>query len=364
MSQFNKVLKHLNIVSPFIGPWEIERRRGRAYRARLGANENLFGMSPEALTVAQEKLTEQRLYCDPIHRELRDSIAADWGQPASRIVIAEGIEGLLALFARAFLDHGDKVVRVQGSYPSIDYYAKGLGAEICYISYNEDFTIDVNALVALASEQNAKMIYLANPDNPTGLPLKLEEVETLIRRLPADCLLLLDEAYADFIDESRCLRHDFHQANVVRLRTFSKLYGLAGSRIGYAIADESIVQALDRIRQHFGVSKLAQEMAFAAYNDLQYRSSMLSQNAACVTYYQELAVRNGLQTLESGANFVSFVFADSEEAGAVAAFMEQNDVFVIRPQIAPLSRLIRVTLAPEMEREIFAEALNRFFLRG
>jgi histidinol-phosphate aminotransferase len=144
---------------------------------------------------------------------------------------------------------------------------------------------------------------------------------------------------------------------MVRLRTFAKAYGMAGARIGYAIADSAIVAALDRIRAHFGVAKLCQEMALAAFGDQAFLTDIAAQTAEGREHYSAIASSAGIATLPSSANFVAFDFGNPLRSKMMAAWLEENDVFVRRPIEAPLDRLIRITVGPRAARDYLAEVM-------
>ncbi|MDQ3802666.1 MAG: aminotransferase class I/II-fold pyridoxal phosphate-dependent enzyme [Acidobacteriota bacterium] len=357
LAHCTRVLAGLDIIPPFLGPKEIERRRGRPYKARLGLNECLFGFPPAALKVLVEHGHESALYNDPTHRELRDALASVWRRPPAHLVVAEGIEGLLGLFVRACVDVNDVAITSRGGYPSFDFYVQGCGGRLVHVPYLPSGSNNLEGLAAAARRSDAKLLYLANPDNPTAGVLPPSEIEALIERLPPGCLLLLDEAYAEFAAADCLLPSEASWPNLVRLRTFSKLYGLAGARVGYALADPALVEALDRIRQHFAVSKLSQEMALAALFDHAFVAEVLARTAEGREHYRALAEGIGITTLPSAANFVAFDFGDARHAKAVADWLEEHDVFVRRPTDEPLDRLIRITVGPPEARAYLAEVL-------
>jgi histidinol-phosphate aminotransferase len=271
--------------------------------------------------------------------------------------VAEGIEGLLGLFVRACVDVGDVAVTSRGGYPSFDFYVQGCGGRLIHVPYLQSGENDLTGLADAACRHETKLVYLANPDNPTGGLLPPSDIKTLIERIPKGCLLLLDEAYADFAAADCLLPREASWPNLVRLRTFSKLYGLAGARVGYALADPELVVTLDRIRQHFAVSKLSQEMALAALSDHAFVADVLARTAEGREHYRTLAEDIGFTTLPSAANFVAFDFGKAWRAEAVTDWLEANDVFVRRPTDAPLDRLIRVTVGPPETRAYLADVL-------
>lgn len=354
---FAKVLAELDLVPPFPGPAELERRRGRPYKARLGANECLFGVSPAALRVLASRGGELALYCDPTHTALRDAIAERASLSRQHLVIAEGIEGLLGLFVRAFVGPGDVAVTSLGAYPSFDYYVRGCGARLVHQPYLDSGSNDLDGLVEATRRQRAKLVYLANPDNPTGTQLSPPEIVRFLDRLPETCLLLLDEAYIEFARQRDVLPLSETRNNLVRLRTFSKAFGLAGARVGYAFADPDLLMGLERIRQHFGVSKLSQEMALAAFHDREFLDQVLTETEKGREHYRAIAARVGAATLPSWGNFVAFDFGDARVTDSIAAHLDAHDVFVRRVPDRPLDCLIRITVGPPASRAYLADVL-------
>lgn len=352
-----RILAALEAMTPFLGGKALERRRGRPYRARLGANECLFGPSPAALRVLGASSGEIGYYTDPTHFELRDRIARAWGIETAEVGVAEGIDGLLGLFVRGFVEPGDSVVTSLGAYPVLDYHVRGYGGHLVYQPYSTTGHNDLDALLSAVRTHRAKILFLANPDNPTGELIAASDLKALVGQLPEDCLLLLDEAYVEFAKDEEALEVGFRPPNLVRLRTFSKAYGMAGARIGYVIADSGIVQALDRIRLHFGVSKLSQEMALAAFDDTAFLADVIAQTTQGREHYQAIARTADIGSLPSWANFVAFDFGRPEWSQSMADWFEARDIFVRRPAPAPLNRFIRVTVGPRAAREYFAEVL-------
>lgn len=343
--------------SPFLGGKALERRRGRPFRARLGANECLFGVSPAARRAWLQAVDEAGYYNDPTHHDLRAQIADRWGVGMERIAVAEGIDSLLDLLIHAFVEPGDGVVSSHGAYPTFDYLAAGYGARLLHQPYAADWTNDLDGLARLARAGRAKLLFLANPDNPTGSFADAAALQNFLAALPGDCLLLLDEAYAEFAPAGGCLPPATLVPNLVRLRTFSKAYGLAGARVGYLVGPAELVERLDRIRLHFGVSKMSQDVALAAHGDIAFLDEVVAATHEANRCYAELARDCGLAALPSHANFVSIDFGDAQRAACVERCLEQRDIFVRRPPIAPLDRLIRVTAGPPAMREVFARAL-------
>lgn len=341
-----------------MGPQEREVRRGRAYRLRLGANESQFGAAPEAIRLLLERASEIYLYCDPTHRQLRETIAHASGRDIENVVVGEGVEGLLEVFARTFVSPGDAVVTSRGTYPTLARYVQASGGRMVPQPYRQDMTIDFDGLIARAHESNAALVYLANPDNPTGRFVEAAVLRQLLDGLPRGCMLLLDEAYVEFVHDQRTvlpLSEEF--ANLVRLRSFSKAFGLAGARIGYAYAAPEVIDAAERVRQRYGVSKLSQEIAAAAFSNHSFIDEVRVKNQQALDQYRRIAELIGAEAIPSSANFMAFNFQTPLRAGQMVRWCEENDVLVMQPDDPLLSSIVRITTAPEPARRMLEEIL-------
>ena len=204
-----------------------------------------------------------------------------------------------------------------------------------------------------------KLVYVANPDNPMGSWHSAADIEAFAAELPRASMLLLDEAYADFAPQDAIPVVHASQRNIVRLRTFSKAHGLAGARIGYAICHREIVAALDKVRNHFGVNRLAQVGALASLRDESFVDSVVEQVAQGRSEYGVLARELGTQALPSATNFIAFDTGSSARAEALVAALLARGVFVRMPGVAPLNRCIRITIGPASERVFMAEILRQ-----
>ncbi|KVE37917.1 aminotransferase class I/II-fold pyridoxal phosphate-dependent enzyme [Burkholderia sp. TSV86] len=353
----NRIVASLDNRSPFLGAKALERLRGRPYRARLGANESLFGVCDAVKQAWEKSLAESSYYNDPTHYDLRTTIAESWQIGIDRISVAEGIDSLLELLFRAYIEPGDCVVTSLGAYPTFDYHAAGFGARLIQQPYLPNYVNDLDGIQALAWRHRPKLIYLANPDNPTGSFFDANALLSWIDHMPGDCLVVLDEAYAEFAPIETLLPRALERPNLVRLRTFSKAYGLAGARVGYLIGRPELVQALDSIRLHFGVAKASQEAALAAYRDTVFVDHVVSETIQANRHYYEIAAQIGVPTLSSTANFVAFDFGTPENALYFANWLENHDIFVRRPPVGHLNQLIRVTAAPLETRRYFQDVI-------
>ena len=352
---FTPIVAGLPATIPFVGPEAIERRRGARFEVRVGANESAFGVSPRAAEAMRDAVARVSWYGDPEAWELRAEIAAHHGVGVDNVCVAGGIDELLGLTVRMLIEPGQPVVTSLGAYPTFNYQVAGFGGELNAVPYRDD-RIDLEALVNRVRETGAPLVYLANPDNPMGTWHDAGPVSEFIAALPGSCTLVLDEAYAQFAPASVKLGEDVADPRVVRMHTFSKAHGMAGARIGYAIAHREAIEGFNKIRNHFAVNRVAQAGALASLRDPQFVPSVVAQVVEGREAYMKLASEMGLHALESATNFVAIdAGGDGERARRLLRLLEDRGVFVRMPGVAPLDRCIRVTVGTATERAHFAE---------
>lgn len=346
-------------VVPFIGPETLERERGVRIAVRLGANESLFGPSPAALAAIREAASEVQLYGDPEGWALRQAIARHHRIALENIVLGAGIDELLGLFVRAFMAPGEVAAMSRGGYATFAYQVSGHGGRFATVPYRNDRN-DAMALVETARAAGAKLLYLANPDNPSGSWLSAGEQLEILDRLPRDCLFLLDEAYADFAPPDSVPAIDIADPRVVRFRTFSKAHGMAGMRVAYAYGAPVAIRPIDRIRNHFAVGRIGQAAALASLADQEHVAQVVAAVAEGRRDYGRIAAELGCEALPSATNFVTIDVGGSARAKAiVAALLAEEGIFIRMPGAPPLDRCIRVTVGPAEDRARFAEGFRR-----
>ncbi|HEV2676449.1 MAG TPA: aminotransferase class I/II-fold pyridoxal phosphate-dependent enzyme [Aliidongia sp.] len=347
--------------TPFVGPEALERRLGRPLGVRLGANESLFGPSARVIEAMRAAALDINLYGDPEGFELRTALARHHALTLDHVVLGSGIDELLGLLVRAYLEPGGIAVMSLGGYPTFVYQVSGHGGRIETVPYRDDRN-DAEGLVEAARRVGAKLLYLSNPDNPSGSYLTGATICDMVDRLPRGCLLVLDEAYAEFAPADAIPDIAADDPRVVRLRTFSKAHGLAGMRVGYAFGAPETIRPLDRIRNQFGVGRMAQAAALAALADQDHVATVVAAVAAGRADYAALARELGAVALPSATNFVTIDVGGSVCAKTIlAALLEREGVFIRMPGAAPLDRCIRVTVGRPEERTLFAAAFRRVF---
>lgn len=342
---------------PFVGPETQERRRGRPFKARIGANENGFGPSPAAVAAMAAAAGEAWKYGDPENHDLKQAIAAVHGVGPENVVVGEGIDGLLGLAVRLLVEPGGAVVTSLGAYPTFNFHVAGFGGRLVTVPYVADRE-SPDALIEAVRRERPAMVYFANPDNPMGSWWPAETVERFAAAIPEGTLLVLDEAYVEFAPEGTAPRLDRADPRVLRFRTFSKAYGLAGIRIGYAIGEAELVRSFDKIRNHFGVNRIGQAGALAALADTDHLAWIRGKVGAARERIARIAADNGLQALPSATNFVTVDLGrDGDYARKVLAALVERDVFVRMPGVAPQDRCIRIGCGLDAELDYLAEVL-------
>jgi histidinol-phosphate aminotransferase len=298
-------------------------------------------------------------YGDPEFFELRHALAEHHGLGPEHIMVGEGIDGLFGYLVRLFTGPGDKVVTSAGAYPTFNFHVAGYGGELVTVPYRDDRE-DTEALIEVAKAHNPKLVYLANPDNPMGTWWQADVVEAMVERIPNGSLLVLDEAYGEFAPDGVMPRIDPFDSRVLRFRTFSKAYGLAGIRVGYAIGEPELINEFNKIRNHFGLGCVAQAACVAALEDSEHLNNVVANVSEARERLYQIASENGLDALASATNFVAIDCGrDGDFAKAVLDNLVAQGIFVRMPGVAPLNRCIRVSVGYPEDLALFAAALPK-----
>jgi len=351
------VVEAVPATTPFIGPEQLMRETKQAQLVRLGANESAFGPSPRAVEAMSRALPRLAWYGDPESLDLRDALAEKHRCVPEEILVGAGIDDLMGLAVRAFAGPGDTALWTLGTYPTFSYHVIGYGGRPLTVPYRTDGTPDCDALIETARRESPTIVYLANPDNPSGRFTDRRELIAFYEALPHDALLLLDEAYADFVDEADLLPPSFDD-RLVRLRTFSKAFGLAGARIGYALSSRRNIEIFSKIRLQYGVNRNAQIGALESLRDEPFRRHVVDETAQAREEYYRLAQELGRRYIESRTNFVCIDFGTASAATRVMSDLLAHGVWVRKPGAPPLDSCIRVSAGTASMRATFAAALR------
>jgi histidinol-phosphate aminotransferase len=274
---------------------------------KLGSNENPLGTSPKALKAARAALAKSSLYPDGASRTLRRDIASHCGTAVEEIVVGNGSDEILLNIALAFVKVGEKVVISENTFSEYEFSGRVLGAEIVKIPLR-DMRYDL-AGFAKALSQKPKMLFLCNPNNPTGTYFTHTELLALLEKTPRTCLVVVDEAYGDYAtapDFPRCIELMRTYPNLLVARTFSKLYGLAGLRLGYGIGDAGLLRETLRVKTPFNVNLVVQAAASAALTDKAFVKKSLSVNVKGRAQIEAGLKKLGLPFLPTQGNFICF----------------------------------------------------------
>jgi histidinol-phosphate aminotransferase len=273
------------------------------------------------------------------------------------VVVGEGIDGLLNLAVRMHVGEGTAVVTSLGAYPTFNFHVAGVGGRLITVPFRNDRE-DLEGLLEAVQRENATVVYLSNPDNPMGTWWEADDVMRFADSLPETTLFILDEAYGETGPASALPPIDVSRPNILRMRTFSKAYGLAGIRCGYALGEQTLIQNFEKIRNHYGTSRMAQIAGVAALADQDWLRHVVTRVTAGRARLSGIARDNGLTPIPSATNFVTM---DCGGDGAFALKVMQSllsrDVFIRKPMAAGLDRCIRVSIGLDHELDIFAEEL-------
>ncbi|MCT2559941.1 histidinol-phosphate transaminase [Tsuneonella sp. YG55] len=329
---------------------------------KLSANENPFGTSPAALAAKSGAEAPCR-YPDPGSTALREAIGAKFGIDPARVVCGTGSDELLQLAANAFAGPGDEVLFPRYSFMVYDIAARRAGASPIETA-DADYGCDVDALLAAITDRT-RVVYLANPNNPTGSYLPAKEIARLHAGLPKDVLFVLDQAYAEYLalgeDDGGLALAEAHE-NVLVTRTFSKIHGLAGERIGWATGAPHLIEALNRIRGPFNVTNTGQAAALAALGDDGFVERSRAQNAANRARLTDALAalgNHGIRPLPSEGNFVLVLFEGALTAEAALGVLAQAGYSVRHLPGQGLGHALRITVGTAADMDAVAAAIRR-----
>ena len=352
-------------IRPYVGG-KAEGVGGRP-AIKLSSNESAIGPSPAAVAAFREEGARLHRYPDGGAVTLRQTVARRFNLDADRLVCGAGSDELIALLVRAYAGPGDEVLTSAHGFLMYRLAALAAGAHPVAAPETE-LKADVDALLARVTSRT-RLVFIANPNNPTGSWLGAHELERLHAGLPADVLLVVDAAYAEFVDApgyssglELALRHD----NVVMTRTFSKLFGLAALRVGWMLAGAEVTDIVNRVRGPFNLSQPAQAAAVAALDDVAHQQAAKAHNDRWLPWLAREIEATGLKVWPSVANFllVEFPATRGRDAAAASAFLEHEGLIPREMQAYGLPQCLRITVGLEHENEALVGALRRFVAGG
>ena len=352
-------------IAPYVGGESA--LEGRAEVIKLSSNEGPFGASPAARDAYRDVVDTLHRYPDGGAHELRRAIGEINGLDPDRIVCGAGSDELISLLCQAYAGVGDEVLHSQYGFLMYPIAARSVGA-VPVSAPESDLTADVDALLAAVTDKT-RILFLANPNNPTGTYLPAEEVARLRRELADDVLLVIDAAYAEYVSKA-----DYESGvavvdagdNVVMTRTFSKIYALGGLRLGWLYAPSEVVDVLNRVRGPFNVGAASLAAGAAAMRDEAFTEESRLHNDRWLAWTRNELLGMGLSVTDSVGNFLLVCFGGDSERGADAAdaFLKDNGIIVRRMASYGLPDCLRITIGLEDEMRAVVDALGRFMGRN
>jgi histidinol-phosphate aminotransferase len=336
---------------------EVQRRFGVKRVIKLAANENPLGVSPLALEYAHASLAGMSRYPDG-GLALRERLAALFGVKTANVIAGAGSESIMANIVRTFLCDDDEVLTAEAAFQGFQVLARSRGVAYRTVPY-KDWQYDLSALAG-AITPRTKLIYLANPNNPTGTFFTRRAFEEFHRQVPERVLIILDEAYYEFAMVEPSYPDSMHYCfdNVITLRTFSKAHGLAAARVGYGFAHEDLISVLLKVKLPFEPSGPAEAAALGALEDREFMLRTVANNSRGLVFLTRSLRNLGFQVVPSAANFIMLVFANPPQAKHVFEALLSRGV-IVRP-LAPfgLPQCLRVSVGTPEENEIFVKEME------
>jgi histidinol-phosphate aminotransferase len=337
---------------------ELKVRYGLEELAKLNWNEGLLGSFPGVEDAVVRELERAWMYPEHAYTDFREAVASWLGTRPELIVPSHGIQALIATVAHAFLDPGDVVVVPSPTYGLYAQVSEAAGARVERVSGREH-RHDVQALAEAAARVGARLIWLCDPNNPTGSLLTRDEWTALVAATPERCAVVVDEAYAEYVrPELRVRREDDVEAGrrVIVLRTFSKIFGLAGLRLGYAVVDESLAPFLDVVQEPFNVNRAALAAGCASLSRADLVDERRQENKEARELLARRLTEQGLEPFPSEANFL-LVYAGGDDLALAEALLRRG--FLVRPgQDFGMPGYLRVTIGPASLMERLAGELG------
>lgn len=347
---------------------ELERETGRRNFIKLASNENPLGPSPRTLGAMRRAIGEAHLYPESAYPRLKQAIASRFKLTPRHVILGDGSDEILVLAANAFLRPGDEAVMATPSFVVFAHAVAGAGGRPVAVPLTRTLCHDLPAM-ARAVTRRTKLVFVCNPNNPTGTIVHRREVDQFLRRLPGHTIVVFDEAYAEFVDERSYPSTPAYVRRglqVLTVRTFSKLYGLAGLRIGYGLGAPALVQVLERLRQPFNVNAIAYRAAVAALSDRAHVARTLRCVRTGRRWLSRELNRLGLIVVPSQANFLLVRPATwrQGDGNRLADRLLAHGVIVRAFAGAALRPYIRITVGTAAQNRVVVKALRAVLARS
>jgi histidinol-phosphate aminotransferase len=353
---------HIKNLSPYVAGKTIDEVR-EAYHperiSKLASNENRLGCSPRIQPAIERAVAEIQDYPDPVARKLKAVLAQKNAVSDENIIIAGGSESIIAILCRTFFRNNEEAITADATFVGFFVQANVQNIILKKVPVTPDLRFDVDAMAEAVSNQT-KMIYIANPNNPTGTYITQTEFEKLLDTVPGNVLVIMDEAYCEYAQDVDDYPHaiDYDYENVLSLRTFSKAYGLAGMRVGYAVGSKKLIKSMGKTKLTFEPTALGQAAALAALGDEEFlEKSRRVVEEGKERLYQFFDERD-VQYVRSVSNSVLMICENTEKAKQITQAMLRKGVILRRVNMFGLPHCIRITIGTEKNMQHFEQSFD------
>jgi histidinol-phosphate aminotransferase len=338
---------------------EVERELGITNIDKMASNENPLGPSPLALKAMQKEIKKSHRYPESLCVELVNRLAALHGVKPGNILVGNGLDNVITIIGMAFISVDSEVIFGDVSFPAYGNVTRKMGGVCVEIPMNSRMELDLDAF-ADAITYKTKLIFVCNPNNPTGTIKKKDAIDRFLSRVPNNVVVVFDEAYYEYVTDPICeskISMAAQQENIIALRTFSKLYGLAALRVGYAVGTENLIRLLMKLREPFPVNRMAQAAAVAALDDKAFKDETLKVNAASMKQYRKAFEEMGMKYYTSEANFI---YVEIPKPAHEVFDTMLHDGIIVRPQPAcRYGSSLRISIGTQQENTRTIESLKR-----
>lgn len=356
--QPRKVLGKIKPYSPGKPIWELQQELNLDRVIKLASNENPIGPSPKGTAAISAELAELNRYPDADTVDIKEAIAKKLDVQKEQLIVTNGADELITLLSEAYLDEGDEIIVPYPSFSEYDFGADLMGATIVPVPFDENFQFDIQKVTNAITDQT-KLLYICSPNNPTGTYLSKTDLEALLHAVPEHVLVVFDGAYSHYAtaeDYTDGIEYVKAGENLLVLQTFSKVYGLAGIRVGFGVAPAEVIQTILKVKEPFNVNSLAQAAAKAAITDDEHVHQSIEQNEAGAKMLYQAFTDLGLNYVETMSNFILLRLGPNAEE--LYNELLKKGVIVRYGKIWGLPEYVRVTIGTEEENTFFIEKLK------
>lgn len=357
-----QALNKIKPYSPGKPIWEVQKELNLEHVIKLASNENPLGPSPKAIQAISSELAGLNRYPDANATDLKNAIASMYGLLPEQIIVTNGADELITLISETFLECGDEIIVPTPSFSEYEFGANLMDARVIHVPLEDDYQFNVKKILSSITDRT-KLIYICSPNNPTGTFLPKDQLELLLSSLPEHVLLVLDGAYShfatanDYTDGIEFIRKGFP---IIALQTFSKIYGLAGIRVGFGLAAESIIQNILKVKEPFNVNSIAQVAATAAITDEDHVKMTKEINRLGRIQLYEALSHLGLFYVESMSNFILVDFG--QKATEVYNKLLEKGVIVRKGSTWNMPNHLRISVGTFEENTILIKELFEILL--